>query len=77
MISSARKPNTTNPFIIYDFYDQLERIFQQNPEIDAKKIWNCDEAGFPTDQTHGKVISMQGKQEYKLSFGARHENITV
>ena len=26
MISSARKANTSNPFIIYDFYDQLEQV---------------------------------------------------
>ena len=26
MISSGRKSNTANPFIIYDFYDQLEKV---------------------------------------------------
>ena len=26
MISSARLSNTANPFIIYDFYDQLEKV---------------------------------------------------
>ena len=26
MISSARMSNTSNAFIIYDFYDQLERV---------------------------------------------------
>ena len=28
MISAARKANTLNPFIIYDFFDQLEKVFQ-------------------------------------------------
>lgn len=26
MISTARKANTSNPFIIFDFYDQLEQV---------------------------------------------------
>lgn len=26
MISAARKSNTSNPFIIYDFFDQLEKV---------------------------------------------------
>ena len=26
MISCARKSNTSNPFIIYDFYDLLEKV---------------------------------------------------
>ena len=27
MISCARKANTSNPFIIYDFYEQLEEVY--------------------------------------------------
>ena len=27
MISCARKSNTSNPFIIYDFYEQLEKVY--------------------------------------------------
>ena len=26
VISSARKSNTTNPFIIYDFFDQVKKV---------------------------------------------------
>lgn len=28
MISVARKSNTSNPFLIYDFYDQLEKVWR-------------------------------------------------
>ena len=77
MISTAPKANTPNPFIIYDFFDQLEKVFQEYPELDENKIYNYDEKGFPTDQTKGFVVSVKGQPALKLSFGARRENITV
>ena len=77
MISSARKSKTSNPFIIYDYYNLLEKIFQDNPDLDAGRICYCDESGFPTDQTNRKCITVKGEIAFKLSFGARRENITV
>ena len=77
MISTARKSNTANPFIIFDFFEQLATIFKENPDLDASRIYNCDESGFPTYQTRGKVIAGKGQRGLKLSFGARRENITV
>ena len=56
MICIARKSNTSNPFIIYDFFDKLEEILQENLEITVEKIWNFDESGFPTDPAKCKVI---------------------
>ena len=68
MISSARKWNTSNPFIIYD-YNLLEKFFQDNPDLDADRIYNCDESNFPTDQTNEKCITVKGETAFKLSFG--------
>ena len=56
MICVARKSNTSNPFIIYNFFDKLEEILQENLEITAEKIWNCDESGFQTDPAKCKVV---------------------
>ena len=70
MISSARKSNRSNPFIIYDYYNLLENMFQDNPDLDADRIYNCDESGFPNDQTNGKSITVKGIRALKLSFGA-------
>ena len=70
MISSARKSNRSNPFIIYDYYNLLEKMFQDNPDLDADRIYNCDESGFPNDQTNGKSITVKGIRAFKLSFGA-------
>ena len=32
-------------------------MFAENPDLDASKVWNCDESGFPTDLSKGKVIA--------------------
>ena len=86
--STTRKANTPNPlllyillyyyyiYIIYNFLDQLEKVFQEYPELDENKIYNCDESGFPTDQ-RGRIVSVKGQPALKLSFGPRCENITV
>ena len=77
MIWTAQKANTSNQFIIYDFFHQLEKVFQEYPELDKNKIYNCDESGFPIDQTRGRVVSVKWQPALKLFFGARRENITV
>ena len=53
------------------------RKFFKNTQKDKNKIYNCDESGFPTDQTRGRVVSVKGQPVLKLSFGASRENITV
>ena len=60
MISLARKSSTSNPFIIYGYYNLLEKSFQDNLDFDAERIYNCDESGFPTNQTNGKCITVKG-----------------
>ena len=77
MICISRKSNTANPFVIYDFYDKLQFILDSNPDITAENIWNCDESGFPTDPAKSKVVGPTNQPAYKLSFGARRENITT
>ena len=76
MISSTRKSTTANPFIIYDFYDTLEELFEQH-KFSASQVWNCDESGFPTDPQRNKVVSVKGQTAYKTTSGARRENITT
>ena len=70
MISAARKAATANPFVIYDFYEQLEEIIKDK-KLNANQIWNCDESGFPTDPHKCKVVSVKGKTAYKVTCGAR------
>ena len=42
-----------------------------------KQIWNCDESGFLTDPQKCKVVSVKGEVAYKVTPGARRENITT
>ena len=76
MISSARKSATANPFIIYDFYEQLEEIVMSK-KLKAEQIWNCDESGFPSDPAKCKVVSIKGSPAYKVTCGAGRENTTT
>ena len=77
MICISRKSNTANLFVIYDFYDKLALLFHANPDLNPDNIWNCDESGFPTEPGKSKVIAPCNKPDFKLSYGARRENITT
>ena len=76
LISAERKSATANPFVIYDFYEQLNDIVQKE-KLSARQIWNCDESGFPNDPLKCKVVSVKGQTAYKVTCGARRENITT
>ena len=76
MISVARKSATANRFVIYDFYVQLAEIVTTQ-KLTAAKIWNCDESGFPNDPLKCRVVSVKGQTAYKVTCGARRENITT
>ncbi|XP_065064643.1 uncharacterized protein LOC135690884 [Rhopilema esculentum] len=76
LISSARKSATANPFVVYDFYDQLDEIIKSN-NLNEEQIWNCDESGFPSDPGHCRVVSEKGKVAYKVTCGAGRENTTT
>lgn len=76
MISAARKAATANPFIIYDFYEVIDKVITEN-NLSPKQIWNCDESGFPTDPSKYKVVAPIGKAGWKTTCGAGRENITV
>ena len=73
LISAARKACTSNPFIINDFFDTIEKIIMEK-NLSENQIWNCDELGFPTDPTRSKVISVRGEVAYKTTWGASREN---
>lgn len=76
MISTARKSATSNPFVIYDFYDLLEELMEEH-QFEPDQIWNCDESGFPTDPQRCRVVSGKGESAYKITCGAGKENITT
>ena len=76
MISSARKSATSNPFIVFAFYDKLEKGYVRKKSL-SSQIWNLDESGFPTDAGRCKVIAPKGEVANKITSGAGREKITV
>ena len=76
MICAARKSATSNPFIIYDFYDTIEKIVEEKG-LTPKQVWNCDESGFPTDPSKAKIIAPKGQIGNKLTWGAGRENFST
>ena len=76
MISTARLSATANPFIIYDFYELLEKEIVEK-KLKPSQIWNCDESGFPTDPAKCKMVSTRGEVAYKVTWGAGRENIST
>ena len=75
-ISSAWKSAASNQFIVFGFYDTLEKVMSEKQFL-SLQIWNLDESGFPTDPGRCKVIAPKGKVANKITSGAGHENITV
>ena len=61
MISAAHMATTSSPFVVYDFFDTVQKIMEAN-NFTASQIWNCDETGFPADAGQCKVIAPRGKQ---------------
>lgn len=47
------------------FYKQ---VLKEHPGIGPANIWNCDESGFPTDPSKGKVISHKVRIVLSLYF---------
>ena len=58
MISSARKSATANPFVIYDFYEQLDELVKSK-NLSAGQIWNCDESGSPAILQNAKLCMLR------------------
>ena len=76
MMSRERKDFTSNPFLIYDSYEQLHDIINSN-YLQPNQIWNMDETGFPLDPKKQMPVAPKGKRAYKTTQGSGRENITV
>ena len=75
MSLGARKASKLNPFKIFDFFDQLKKIYYEHSDLDESKSFNCDGTGFPTEQNREKFISFKVKCVFKPLLSARRENI--
>ena len=77
MISYACMANTTNPFVVYDFFETIEKIANES-NFSPLQVWNCDKTGFPIDAGQCNVVAPKGKQPNKRTSGAgRHVVLRV
>ena len=56
MISYACMANTSNPFVVYNFFETIEKIANEN-NFWPSQVWNCDKTRFPTDAGQCKVVA--------------------
>ena len=54
MMSVTRKKAMENPWFIYEFYETLDKIVNEQ-KVTPAQIGNCDESGFPTDPSRCKA----------------------
>ena len=52
--------STSNPFVVYNFFETIEKIANEN-NFSPLQVWNCDETCFPTDAGQRKVVAPKGK----------------
>ena len=78
-LEKKRQKNTSDPFLIYEFYDLLEKLAS---ELDLQSKpdhwWNLDECGVCHDPTKCKALA--GKEQtniYRTDQGPGRENTTV
>ncbi|XP_018020256.1 uncharacterized protein LOC108676651 [Hyalella azteca] len=74
----ARKTVTSDPFIIYGFYDLLEKVINDLGIANRPQcIYNLDETCFPTDPSKTKTIGTKGVKTVRVTHGSNRENTTV
>ena len=78
MMQLARKSVTSDPFVVYGFYDMLQKIIDDKGLADKPSaIYNMDETGFPTDPSKARTIGTVGEKTVRLTHGSNRENISV
>lgn len=77
-LEACRRKATSDPYIIYEFYDLLEDIMNKYDLGDKPShIYNLDESGFSSDPSRVKVVSKKGEKVHRNIQGSGKENTTV
>lgn len=67
-----------DPFIVYDFYEELTTLLQENGLNDKPAfMFNCDESGFRSDPSQLKAIGEKGIALTRISGGSGRNSTTV
>ena len=74
----AYKNVTSDPFVIYRFYELLEKESSRLKIRDKPEHWyNLDETSFPTDPSKTSYVGIKGEKSIKVIPGANRTNTTV
>lgn len=77
-LEKSRRMATSDPFIIYGFYQKLEEtIHELNLEDCPGQIWNLDETSFSSDPSRVKGVAEIGQKVHRNIEGSGKENTTV
>lgn len=69
-LEKARKINSGDPFLIYEFYDLLEQfIVQLGLQNKPENIYNLDTTSFCSDPSRIKLISGVGQKAHRTQEG--------
>lgn len=75
-LKKCRRTATSDPFIIYSFYDRLDETIQQLVLEDKPlHIFNLDETSFNLDPGRIKEVAAVGQKAYRSIEGSGKENI--
>ena len=78
MMQLARKTVTADPFVIYGFYDILEKEINCLGIADRPEcVYNCNEYGFAADHKQSITMEYKGIKTVRLMHGSIQENIMV
>jgi hypothetical protein len=77
-LQANRQQNTSDPFIIYQFYDLLEsKMDELQLENKPENIWNLDESGFCHDPSKCKALMKTKTSAFRTIMGSGKLNTTV
>ena len=77
-LEACRYKATSDPFIIYNFYDILEATLKKfNLEASPDAVWNLDETYFSSDPTRVRGVAGRGQKVHRRIAGSGKENTTV
>lgn len=78
MMQLAWKSVTSDPFVIYGFYELLQKEMERLEIMERPEcIWNLDETGFPQDPSKVKTLGTKGAKTVRITSGSNRENISV
>lgn len=78
ILDASRRKATSDPFIIYEFYDLLKKVIVEKGLIELPaQIWNLDETSFCHDPTKLKIVGEKGKAAHRTTQGCGRANTSV